>query len=130
MNAHIIETIAINEQFINKLFILIKKIGMVPKNKPMVVKPNESPGLLFKIETITPKVMDIVMLNNRTPINDKAMILSPKHKNGIEIKTLNIPTFLMPNLSDKIPPSALPVPINVNNKIVSKVVLFQDVGIP
>lgn len=47
MNAHIIETIAINEQFINKLFILIKKIGMVPKNKPMVVKPNESPGLLF-----------------------------------------------------------------------------------
>jgi hypothetical protein len=52
------------------LVIFIKNIGAVPKNNPIVVSPKASPGFSFKTETNMPNVIDMVMLNNITPINE------------------------------------------------------------
>ena len=54
----------------------IKNIGIVPKNKPMVVRPKAKPGAFFRTETSRPKVTDIVILNNITPIKDINMKLA------------------------------------------------------
>jgi len=109
---------------------LIKNIGAVPRNKPIVVIPNASPGALFSLDTNIPRVIAIVIEKNITPISDTIIILSPKHKNGIAINVENIATFLIPNKSDNIPPSALPNPIVQKNITFWSTVLFQDVGIP
>ena len=112
------------------IFNLIKKIGTVPKNKPIVVSPKAKPGLFFSTDTKEPKVIAIVIEKNMTPINEIIMILSPKQRNGMAIRVDKIAIFLIPNRSDKIPPSALPIPIVTKSKIVSVTDLFHEVGIP
>ncbi len=109
---------------------LIKNIGIVPINNPIVVIPKASPGLFLRTDKRIPKVIDIVIEKNIIPIKDITIMLSPKHRNGIAIRVLKIATFLIPNLSLRIPPNALPVPMNKNNKRSSIVVLFHEVGIP
>ena len=126
---HIIEHTIINTILI-VMFNLIKNIGAVPKNKPIVVSPKARPGVFFKIDTKIAKVMDIVIEKAITPIKEIIIILSPKHKNGIAKSVLYIATFLIPKASLKIPPRALPVPIKTNSNIFCNSVLFHDVGIP
>jgi hypothetical protein len=52
----------------------MKKIGAIPKNSPMVVRPNASPGLFFKTETNNASVIDIVILNITIPSRDTIII--------------------------------------------------------
>ena len=99
-------------------FNLIKKIGAVPRNKPIVVIPNANPGLFFNLDTIIPRVIAIVIEKNITPIKDIIIMLSPKHKKGIANSVDAIATFLIPNTSDNIPPNAFPIPIVTKNIIV------------
>jgi hypothetical protein len=54
--------------------ILKKKIGAVPRNSPIVVKPNAKPGDVLSTDTNKAKVIDIVILNNATPIRDIIII--------------------------------------------------------
>ena len=96
----------------------------------MVVKPKASPGDFFKTDTKIANVMDIVIEKNITPISDTIINLSPMARNGIASKVLQIATFLIPNLSERIPPRALPNPIIQNRYTFCKVDLFHDVGIP
>lgn len=109
---------------------LKKKIGTVPRKRPIVVKPKARPGVFCKAETSNARVIDMVMLKSATPIREIIIKLSPKSKNGKEPTTEIIAVFLNPILSDKIPPRALPTPIEQYNKIFSKTVLFQEVGMP
>lgn len=71
----------------------IKKIGAVPRNKPIVVKPKAKPGVLFNTDTSIAKVMDMVIENSMTPIKEIIMMLSPKQRNGIARMVDNTATF-------------------------------------
>ena len=93
----------------------MKNIGAVPKNKPIVVNPNASPGLSLYILVSNASVIAIVIEKNITPINETTIKSSPKHKNGIATSVLNIPTFLIPYASDKIPPKHFPIPMVTNS---------------
>jgi len=130
MITHIVVKIIIIIPFTNVEVILKKNMGTVPKKRPIVVSPKASPGVSFNIDTNNPRVIDIVILNNRTPIRDTSIKLLPINKNGNASSILLIATFFIPNESDNIPPKALPTPIVQNNKIVWMVVLFHDVGKP
>lgn len=66
--------VMIKIEFMMKELIFMKKIGNVPKNNPIVVSPNASPGVFFKVDTSIPKVVDIVILNSKIPIKDIHMI--------------------------------------------------------
>jgi hypothetical protein len=114
---HIIEEIMINEMFMIGSLIFTKNIGAVPKNNPMVVNPNATPGDFLSTDTNIPSVIAIVILKNITPIRDTIINSSPKHKNGIAKSVLIKDIFLTPNISDKMPPKALPIPI-VKKKII------------
>ena len=105
-------------QFEKTVVNLMKKIGTVPKNNPIVVRPKAKPGDFFKTETSKAKVIDIVMLNNKIPNKEMYIKLSPKIKNGNDATILMIAIFLIPKASDKIPPRAFPTPIVQYSKIV------------
>ena len=92
-------------------------MGRVPKNNPTVVIPKATPGYFFNEETNIPNVIDIVILNKATPINETTIKLSPTHKNGIAKTVLKKAIFLIPKQSDNIPPKAFPIPIVKYNKI-------------
>ena len=105
------DAIIMTKQFVKRFPNLKKKIGTVPRKSPIVVSPKASPGAFFKTETSNASVIDIVMLNNITPIKETTIKLSPKSKNGKAPTTLRRAVFLTPILSHKIPPSAFPVPM-------------------
>lgn len=74
----------------------MKKMGNVPKNKLMVVRPNASPGVSFNIETNKTNVIDIVILNNSIPKRDIHIRWSPNSKNGKDNKILILAILFAP----------------------------------
>lgn len=113
------------------LFVIdIKKIGAVPRKRPIVVNPKAKPGFSLYTLAIIPRVMAIVIENSITPNSDMNIKSSPIIRNGIARMTLSKPTFLIPKASDNIPPRHFPIPIVKNSMTVCNVVLFQLVGIP
>ena len=98
-------------QLVKKLPSLKKKIGTVPRKRPMVVRPNARPGVFFRTETRSARVIAIVIEKNITPISETTIMLSPKRRNGSAPSTLIIAVFLAPILSQRIPPRAFPKPI-------------------
>ena len=79
---------------------------MFRKNNPIVVNPNARPGVLFKTDTSNPKVIAIVILKNITPIIETIIRLSPIIKNGNAHIVLIIAVFLIPIISERIPPQS------------------------
>ena len=73
--------------FVILLVILMKKIGAVTKNKPIVVMPKARPGDFFNIDTSIPNVIDIVIEKNITPIIDTSIMLSHV-SNYVNIKSV------------------------------------------
>ena len=57
-------------QLINIESIFEKNIGTDPRNRPIVVKPKATPGYFFNTDTISPKVMAIVILKIIIPISE------------------------------------------------------------
>ena len=60
-------------QLAARLVIFTKKTGTAPRNSPIVVNPNASPGAFGKTDTSTASVTDIVMLKNITPVSEMSM---------------------------------------------------------
>ena len=68
---------------VNEKYNVVTREVNIPRNNPIVVKPNASPGVSFNTDTNNASVMDIVILNNRTPNNDNNIILSPWRKENV-----------------------------------------------
>ena len=106
-----IVAITMTRQFEKIFESLKKKIGTEPRKRPIVVNPKARPGAFWSTETISARVIDIVMEKSITPISETIIKLSPKRRKGKAPNTLRVAVFLIPILSHKIPPKAFPVPI-------------------
>ena len=107
-------------QEIFKMPFRLVNTGNAPAISDRVVSPKEKPGFPCKVLEIATRVIGIVILNRKIPkIPNKGLLLPKARSKEDKIKEVT-PTFIQPNLSANIPPSAFPKNTPEVNKISNK----------